>query len=101
MTKKDIAHLFKQRDKGINEGKPKLFLDTMVEEIRMFNATGYLTSNKMETDVIAISPDGPSLTKVVFAKETYFEKDKKTHHAYLMFYVVATSKGWKIYNIIY
>lgn len=58
MAKEDIIDLFKERDRGINEEKPELFLNTMIEELRMFNASGYLTSNKIRTAVIAISPDG-------------------------------------------
>lgn len=48
----------------------------------------------MRTDVLYVVED-TELKKVAFVKEDY-----GTHYTYLLYYLVNTAQGWKIYDII-
>ena len=99
---KNIGKLFLIRDKAVSKNDEKLFLSTQVNEIKESLSSGYLSVDKMETEIIAIDSDADSkLAKVAVVKETYFVKGKKSHSGFLIYHLVHTIKGWKIYKIVY
>lgn len=102
MENKQINQLFKTRDKAVKTQDGKLFLSTQIGEIKDSLSAGYLSADKMVTEVIVVDLDeGSELTKIVIAKETYFSRGKKSHSGFLIYYLVNTVEGWKIYKIVY
>jgi hypothetical protein len=93
----EIVTLSTQRGKAVKAKNKELFLSTQIEEISFFLSSGYLSQDKLITEVVAVA-EANEISKAVFVKESYFNKGMKTHDAFLIYYVVRTSKGWKIYR---
>jgi len=105
MKKNNILKLFQMRDKGVNENKRELFLSAYLAEIAMFHASGYINREyTQKTEVLKLDPDNEtSLSEVVFVKETYFlrKNGEEYSQADIIYYVVNTIKGWRIYNLVH
>lgn len=93
----EIVRLFQTRDKAVKEKDKALFLTTQVEEISFFLSAGYLSQDELTTEVLCVS-DATEVSKAVFVKESYFKSKLKTHDSFLIYYIVNTSHGWKIYR---
>lgn len=96
----EINKIFKTRDQAILKKDKELFLSTQIGEIRDSSSDGYLSIGKMVTEVLAVEKIN-EITKMVSVKETYYVKSKKSHSILLIYYLVNTVRGWKIYGIIY
>lgn len=98
----NIKKLFEKRDEAVIKDDDLLFLDTQVDEIENSSSEGYLCLQKLESKVLSIYPeDKTELTKKVFVMETYHQKDKKPRQAFLIYHLVNTTRGWKIFKITY
>lgn len=95
---KILLELFKTRDDAINKQDRGLFLSTQVDEIERGSSEGYLGVEHLETEVIAIHGEN-DVEKIVFVKENYKQNKNIPYSAYLIYYVVNTVKGWKIYKV--
>lgn len=99
---KEIIDLFQIRDKAVEKKDKKLFLSTQAGEISGSSSTGYLSVDEMKTKILTVSSQKEfPLIRIVIVEESYFTKGKKTHQTTLLYYLIKTIKGWKIYNIIY
>jgi hypothetical protein len=95
----EITALFNTRDEAVSKKDRKLFLSTQVEEISDASSAGYLTQDKLSTVVLATANTG-KLTQVAFVKETYFAGGEKSHDCFLIYFLVNTLEGWKIYRVV-
>ena len=97
-----IKDLFRIRDRAVKNKDERLFLSTQIREIPGSGSAGYLSTDALKTTILNISSeDAFKLTKTVAVKETYFVKGKKSHEGILIYHLVNTIQGWKIYNIVY
>ncbi|KKQ32255.1 hypothetical protein A2362_00795 [Candidatus Curtissbacteria bacterium RIFOXYB1_FULL_41_59] len=96
----EIKDIFSTRDKAVAKQDEKLFLSTQIAEIEGGSSEGYLDIDKMKTEVLYVLNES-EIEKVVFAKETYLPKGKKSHHGFIIYFLTNTVKGWKIYKVRY
>src|SRR4051794_13373744 len=96
---REFAQLFAVRDDAISKRDRALFLSTQIEEINDASSEGYLSLEKLNTEVIAI-PKVSENTHAAFVKETYFTGRQEARKAFLIYFLVDTNKGWKIYRIV-
>ena len=102
MNDAKITALFKTRDNAIKTRNEKLFLSTQVGELTNSNYGGYIKIDKMKTDILSIySEKDKPYNKVVFAKETYYPTDNNNHSWFMLYFLIDTKEGWKIYRIAY
>lgn len=98
----EIKSLFSKRDQAVSKNNKLLFLSTQLDEIEDSYSSGYLSTGKLETKVLLVYPEDKSvLTKVAFVQETYYNNGRKSHQGFLMYFLVNTNKGWKIYKIVH
>lgn len=90
----DIKSLFQQRDNAVVKKDRKLFASTQIQEIVNASIDGYLSSSNLVTEVFYVADDS-DLKKVAFVKESY-----GTHSAFLLYHLINTAQGWKIYDVI-
>jgi len=90
----NVKFLFQIRDKAVADKDYKQFADTQIKDIPNASINGYISSGGMETELLKVVEDG-ELKKVAFVKENY-----DNHSAYLLYFLVNTVNGWKIYDII-
>jgi hypothetical protein len=95
----EITTLFHTRDEAVSKKDRTLFLSTQVEEISNASSAGYLAQDKLSTVVLATVNTG-ELTQVAFVKETYFTAGEKSHDCFLIYFLVNTLGGWKIYRVV-
>jgi hypothetical protein len=56
----------------------------------------------MKTDIFFVHTEKETpYNKIVFARETYFPKDEDSYTGFIIFFLVETTGGWKIYRITY
>ena len=99
----DIKQLFKRRDEAIQNKDRAAFLSTQIDEIANSSVDGYLLLQKLESEVLSIYPedDKDELSRKVFVVETYYDGDKGTRQGFLIYYLINTKQGWKIYKVSY
>lgn len=90
----NIKSIFKTRDDAVSNKDYEQFASTQVDNISNASISGYLSSKELKTEVLHVAED-TELKKVVFVKENY-----GTHSAFLLYYLVNTVNGWKIYDIV-
>lgn len=90
----DIKSLFQTRDTAVSQKDYEKFAFTQIDEIANASINGYLSADKLETKVLHVADD-TELKKVAFVKENY-----GTHSSFLLYYLINTVNGWKIYNIV-
>jgi hypothetical protein len=95
----EIVDLFRARDKAVAAKDATLLLSTQVDEIPQAGSAGYLALKRLTTRVVATVPEASSPTKVVFVKETYRDDTGATRSAYLLYHLVDTPTGWRIYRV--
>ncbi len=82
------------RDEAVAKRDAGLFISTQLTDIPYSSIIGYLNCEQLMTSVIVIADD-TDVTKVAFVNEDY-----GTHSAFLIYYLVNTVNGWKVYNIV-
>lgn len=87
-----IKALFRTRDQAVLEKDYQKFTSTQLGEIPYFSISGYISCGQLKTEVLYIAED-TKLKKVVFVKEDYGK-----HYVFLIYYLVETVDGWKIYD---
>lgn len=95
----EITTLFHLRDEAVSKKDRVLFLSTQVEEINGASSVGYHVQDQLSTVILAIAKTG-ALTQVAFVKETYFTGGEKSHDSFLIYFLVNTLEGWKIYRVV-
>jgi hypothetical protein len=95
----EISNVFHTRDEAVRTKNNALFLSTQIEKIKEASSLGYIAQDKLETVVLATVNTG-EFTKVAFVKETYFPEGKQSHDSFLMYFLVITPKGWKIFRVV-
>lgn len=90
----DIKSVFQTRDNAVANKDYKQFASTQIKEISNASISGYISTGSLETEILKIEDD-TELKKVAFVKENYC-----THSALLLYYLVNTVNGWKIYDIV-
>src|SRR3982751_3062330 len=98
MIDEQIFTLFKTRDQAIKKQNRELFLSTQVDEIERGSSEGYLGVEKLVTEVLSVHGEN-ELEKIAFVKETYKPSKNIPYTSYLIYYLVNTVKGWKIYKV--
>ena len=98
MIDKTISALFKTRDKAIEKQDRELFISTQVDEIERGSSEGYLGVEHMQTEVLHVHQEN-ELETIVFVKEIYTPSKNIPYDSYLIYYLVNTVKGWKIYKV--
>lgn len=98
MTDKEIKQLFKTRDLAVHKQDRELFVSTQVDEIERGSSEGYLGVENLHSEVLHIHGEN-DVEKVVFVKETYAPSHNIPYTSYVVYYLVNTVKGWKIYKI--
>jgi hypothetical protein len=98
MISKTIQQLFKSRDIAIQNQDRELFLSTQVDEIERGSSEGYLGVENLTTEVLSVHGEN-DLEKVVFVKETYKPSKNIPYASYLIYYLVNTVNGWRIYKV--
>jgi len=94
----EIKALFSTRDKAVAKKDRKLFLSTQIAEIEYGYSEGYLNMKNMTSDVLYVYKEN-ELEKIVFVNETYIPKDRDLYKGFLLYFLVNTVKGWKIYKV--
>lgn len=94
----EINKLFQTRNKAVKIKDKKLFLSTQLSEIEESSSNGYLELDNLNSEVLNIHAEN-DLQKAVFVKETYFYREKGSSFAFLIYFLVDSIKGWKIYKI--
>lgn len=94
----EIHSLFQIRDKAVNKQDRNLFLSTQIAENEGGASDGYLAIDKMKTEVLHVHNEG-EIEKIILAKETYSPKGKDPYHAFPLYFLTNTIKGWKIYKV--
>lgn len=102
MTDVELSVLFKGRDRAVATQDRKLFLSTQTGELPNSSFDGYIKIDKVQTDILSTfsEKDTPYL-RVVFARETYSPKGKDSYCWFLIFYLIDSKDGWKIYRVAY
>lgn len=103
MKKRDgeIVELFKKRDEAVGKKDKKVFLESQVGEMAWSFSGGYLRKEKMETEILEVVEGKSKLEKKVAVKERYFEEGKVTHEELLIYWLIDTKEGWKVYRIVW
>lgn len=94
----EIKDLFVKRDTAVTKQDRPLFLSTQIAEIDNGSSNGYLAIGKMESEILYVYPEN-ELEKIVFVKEIYTPIGKDFYSSFLVYYLVHTVKGWKIYRV--
>lgn len=89
----EITKLFQTRDKAVLEKDYQQFASTQLQDLPNYSMSGYISCGQLKTEVLYVVEDG-ELKKVAFVKEDY-----GIHSVFLIYYLVNTVEGWKIYNI--
>ena len=89
-----LKTLFHTRDTAVRNKDYIAFASTQIQDIPTATINGYLSYGNLKTEVISVADDTP-IKKVAFVKENY-----STHTAFLLYYLVNSVDGWKIYNIV-
>lgn len=97
MTDQPIQKIFQTRDQAVKKQDRGVFLSTQVAEIERGGSAGYLGVGSLRSEVLQIY-DESELEKVVFVKETY-STDKDPYDAFVVYHLVNTTEGWKIYKM--
>lgn len=95
-----IRKLFTDRDKAVAENNRKLFLSTQIGYIKDAGADGYLSVDKMKTEIVYSLEINKLLMRMV-AKECYYSGNRITHCELIIYDVIHTIDGWKISRITY
>jgi|SRR3972149_8694965 len=90
----EVKSLFQTRDQAVAKKNKQLFASTQIQDIPYASISGYISCSSLETNVLNVVDD-TDFKKVVFVKENY-----GTHWAFLLYYLVNTVNGWKIYDIV-
>lgn len=101
---KDIAitKLFQTRDKAITARNRDAFMSTQAGDLPNCSYEGYISAHKLKTEVLSIYEEkSQPLHRVVFTKETYFPQDKPAYSTFILYFLIDTKKGWKIYRLSY
>ncbi len=88
----DIKFLFQIRDAAVAQKDYEKFAATQIDAIPNASVQGYISSGTLKTELL-YAIDDTELKKVAFVKEDY-----GTHSAFLLYYLINTINGWKIYN---
>jgi hypothetical protein len=90
----DITAIFQARDDAVAGNDYAKFAATQINNISNASIDGYLASQELKTEILHIAED-TEITRVVFVKENYGK-----HFAFLLYHLVNTVQGWKIYDIV-
>lgn len=90
-----IKVIFQTRDNAVAEKDEKKLAATQLQDIPYASIHGYISCGYLQTTLLHVVDEDTDLKKIAFAKEDY-----KTHSAYLLYYLVNTVDGWKIYDIV-
>jgi hypothetical protein len=93
----DIKAVFATRDDAVRKQDMALFLSTQLYEIGFGSSAGYLSVKDMTTEVLSVYEE-PDDSAVVFVRETYKPQGKQARSAFLMYFLIAARKGWKIHR---
>ena len=93
----DIKAVFEKRDDAVRKQDMALFLSTQLYEIGFGSGAGYLSINDMTTEVLSVYEETDD-SAVTFVRETYKPSGKQPRSAFLMYFLIATRKGWKIHR---
>jgi hypothetical protein len=100
MNDKSIMQLFKTRDKAVKDQDRELFISTQVDEIERGSSEGYLGVENLKTEVLHVHQEN-ELETIVFVKEIFSPSHNISYASYIIYYLVNTVKGWKIYKVKY
>ena len=62
------------------------------------SSDSYLGIEKLTSEVLFVYPEN-DLETIVFVKETYAPKEKNPYSSFVIYYLVKTVKGLKIYKV--
>ncbi|WP_045943821.1 hypothetical protein [Streptomyces sp. NRRL S-495] len=96
----DIRELFSLRDEAVRNKDADQLLSTQLLELPYGSSEGYLSVDGMETEIISLQEDQG--IAVAFVKESYTpspDGKKRNRTAFLIYFLVDTSRGWRIYQI--
>lgn len=94
----EIAGLFQTRDEAVSKQDTAAFQSTQLPDIEYTSVQGYLSIDNLKTEILFIHKDSADV-RLVLVKETYKPKDKTVYSAYVQYYTVHTTKGWRIYKL--
>lgn len=95
----EIKALFKVRDKAVRTQNRELFLSTQLAEVEHLNSlAGYFDARTMVSEVLAIHPKS-DIEVVVFVKEMYVAEESDPTDGFVVYFLVRTTQGWKIYHV--
>lgn len=96
---KDVVEIFKTRDQAVAQKQPASFLATELDEgTPNSSLAGYFSVSSLLTEVLHVHRDQHGSLSKVFVKESYTDREQ-TRTAFLIYSLVKTSGGWKIYRV--
>jgi hypothetical protein len=102
MKDSKILELFEDRDEAVLKKDRGMFLSTQVKEIQGSMSGGYMKLEKMESEVLGVVEAGTTgLVRVVAVREKYWQKSGESHEALLLYHLVESKEGWKVYKIVW
>jgi|SRR3989338_5632955 len=99
---KDIISLFRSRDKAITARNRDAFLSTQAGELPNCSYEGYVSVGRLETKILAVHSDQMNtIHKIAFVEERYYPKNKPSYSSFVLYFLIDTKEGWKIYRLSY
>lgn len=93
----EINALFSARDEAVQKQDAALFLSTQLSDIGFASSEGYISTKEMTTEVLNVYKASEE-SAVAFVRETYRPPGKRERSAFLIYFLIATRSGWKIYR---
>lgn len=93
----EVEALFRVRDEAVSKKDGNQFLSTQLLELPRGASESYLSVNVLRTEVLSIQQASED-DVVVFVRESYSTQNRGERAAYLLYFVVNTKTGWKIYR---
>ena len=84
---KEIIELLAKRDKAVAKGDLTLFLSTQVSEISGSSSDGYLSTDKLESTLVAAHENEVDPNHIVgIVEEKYWNHNQYSHKGYLLYH---------------
>ncbi|HTF47552.1 MAG TPA: hypothetical protein VK735_08910 [Pseudonocardia sp.] len=94
----EIHALFDARAAAVYANDRPSFLSTQVSEIDLGSSDGYLSLRDLTIELLH-THDESDIEKVVLVKETYTRDELPPRSSFLLYYLIRTVVGWRIYRI--
>jgi hypothetical protein len=97
VVNEEVQALFRARDEAVSKKDGAQFLSTQLLELPRGASESYLSVDDMKTEILSIQELSTD-DLVVFVRETYSTPKRAQQSAYLLYFIIHATTGWKIYR---